>query len=105
MRNVVDQGAGSNAPAPATGRDIRTTYTGELALADKPDQLVERMNTKLMYGQMPASLKTTISGAVNSVAIPSGANVTAAQIDAAKLNRVKIAVYLTMASPEFLTLK
>jgi hypothetical protein len=39
------------------------------------------------------------------VTIPSGANVTAAQIDAAKLNRVKIAVYLTMASPEFLTLK
>jgi uncharacterized protein (DUF1800 family) len=105
MRQVVDQGAGSNAPAPATGRDIRTTYTAEMALADKPDQLAERMNTQLMYVQMPAALKSTISGAVNSVTIPSGANVTAAQIDAAKLNRVKIAVYLTMASPEFLTLK
>jgi uncharacterized protein (DUF1800 family) len=105
MRIVVDQGAGSNAPAPATGRDIRTTYAAEMALADKPDQLAERMNSMLMYGQMPAALKSTISGAVNAVTIPSGANVTAAQIDAAKLNRVKIAVYLTMASPDFLTLK
>jgi uncharacterized protein (DUF1800 family) len=105
MRQAVEQGAGSNAPAPATGRDIRTTHAPEIALADKPDQLVERMNNVLMYGQMPASLKTTITGAVNSVAIPSGNNVTPAQIDAAKLNRVRIAAYLTVASPDFMTLK
>ncbi|MGL4574318.1 MAG: DUF1800 domain-containing protein [Burkholderiaceae bacterium] len=105
MRQAVEQGVGSNAPAPATGRDIRTTYAPEMALADKPDQLVERMNNNLMYGQMPAALKTAITTAVNSVAIPSGANVTQAQIDAAKLNRVRIATYLTVASPDFLTLK
>jgi uncharacterized protein (DUF1800 family) len=105
MRLAVDQGVGSNAPAPATGRDIRTTYTAEVALADKPDQLVERMNSILMYGQMSATMKAALTGAVNSVTIPSGANVTQAQIDTAKLNRVKIATYLTVASPEFMTLK
>jgi uncharacterized protein (DUF1800 family) len=105
MRQAVDQGVGSNAPAPATGRDIRTTYAAEVALADKPDQLVERMNSILMYGQMSATMKAALTGAVNSVTIPSGANVTQAQIDTAKLNRVKIATYLTVASPEFMTLK
>jgi uncharacterized protein (DUF1800 family) len=105
MRVMVDSGAGSNAPAPATGRDIRTAYTAELALADKPEQLVERMNNLLMYGQMSATLKTAITSAVSSVAIPASANITQQQIDMAKLNRVKIAAYLTVASPEFLTLK
>jgi uncharacterized protein (DUF1800 family) len=104
MRQVVDAGAGSNAPAPATGRDIRTNYANELALADKPDQLVERMNNLLMYGQMTAALKKTITDSVASVAI-SGNNFTQTQIDTAKLNRVKIATYLTVASPEFMTLK
>jgi hypothetical protein len=36
------------------------------------------------------------------VAIPSGTNVTQAQIDTARLNRVKTAILFAMASPEYL---
>jgi hypothetical protein len=40
--------------------------------------------------------------AVIGVTIPSGGTTTQAQINAALLNRAKLAVYLAMASPEYL---
>ena len=59
------------------------------------------MNRLLLYGQMSPTLRTHITESVNSVAIP-GAGSTQAQIDAARLNRAKLAVYMTMISPEYL---
>ncbi|MES1265587.1 MAG: DUF1800 domain-containing protein, partial [Variovorax sp.] len=65
--------------------------------------LVDRVNAKLLYGAMPAALKTEIQGAVDKITIPAlntgGTN--QAQIDSAKRNRVNAAILLALASPEF----
>ena len=104
-----------------TTRDIQQDYTAELALADKPADLVERMNLLLFYGQMPDALKTQLTAAVTSRAVPtavyaagtapaSGAAATApptnqAAIDSAKRDRVYLAVFLSLASPDYLIQK
>lgn len=53
-----------------TNRDIQQDYTAEIALADKPADLVERMNLLLFSGTMPDALRTQIVAAVTSRAIP-----------------------------------
>lgn len=84
-----------------TGSDVRSAYAVEVTLADDPALLADRMNRLLLYGQMSSALRTAIIDSVTSVAIPGG-TATQAQIDAAKLNRARLAVYLTMVSPEYL---
>ncbi|MEP7057382.1 MAG: DUF1800 family protein, partial [Caldimonas sp.] len=100
-----------------TSRDIRQDYGAEVALATDPAGLVERANLLLFYGAMPDVLKTQLVAAVASRAIPapvypvgaaSAPTPTAtnqAAIDAAKLDRVYIAVFLSMASPDYLIQK
>ncbi len=80
------------------GPDTYSNYTTELALATTPDILLDRINLLLMAGTMDANLRSQILSAVNAIAIP-----TADQnaINAALLNRVRTAVYLTLASPSF----
>lgn len=51
-------------------RDIQQDYTAEIALADKPADLVERMNLMLFSGTMPDALRTQIVAAVTSRAVP-----------------------------------
>ena len=107
MRDNVSSGVGSfNGTVGTTvfnRRDLQPDFTAELALADKSPELVDRMNAKLMYGSMPAALKTEIQGAVDKITIPvlntGGTN--QAQIDTAKRNRVNAAIFLTLVSPEF----
>lgn len=99
IQSVVDLGAGST-PTGGTGRDVRSAYASEIALAETPSALVERMNNLLFYGQMTAALQTRLLAAVNAVAIP--ASGTQAQIDAARLNRAKTAVFFSMISPDYL---
>jgi uncharacterized protein (DUF1800 family) len=84
-------------------RDVRLDYSGELPLATKPAELVDRMSAKLMYGTMPQALKTEIQGAVEKIVVPVlTANASnQAQVDTAKKNRVYTAVFLTVISPEF----
>jgi hypothetical protein len=118
MRNVVTV---------STTRDIRQDYSAEVALATDPAALVERMNLLLFYGQMPDALKTQVVAAVTSRAIPApvypvpapgaasapapAASAPApeatnqAAIDSAKLDRVYLAVFLSMASPDYLIQK
>ena len=107
-------------------RDIQQDYTAELALAAVPADLVERMNLLLFYGQMPDALRTQLVAAVTSRAIPvavypaapaapaSGASAPAAPppvatnqaaIDTAKRDRVYLAVFLSMAAPDYLIQK
>jgi len=110
-------------------RDIQQDYSAEKALAADPAALVDRLDLLLFYGAMPAALKTQIVAAVTSRAIPApvypvavapapGASAPApsasapapvptnqAAIDAAKLDRVYIAIYLSMASPDYLIQK
>lgn len=108
MRDNIASGVGASATVPVNGgnvtrRDLQPDFTAELALAEQPGVLVDRLNDKLMYGAMPADLRTEIVGAISSIAIPAlnatGSNQT--QINTAKRNRVNAAIFLTVISPEY----
>ena len=98
MRDVVPNGTG-------TGRDVKPDYSAEIALADTPDALLDRVNLLLTAGQMSTTLKNKILGAINSVAIPAATATNAATIATARKNRVYLAVFLTLASPEYIAQK
>jgi len=84
-----------------TSTDVRSAYVSEVAIATDTAALVNRMDRLLLYGQMSASLRSALTDSINSVAIP-GVGSTQPQIDAALLNRARLAVYMTMVSPEYL---
>jgi hypothetical protein len=67
-------------------------------LAATPNQLLDRINLLLMAGEMDSTLYNQILAAINSIPIPGGDQ---AAINAALANRVKAAIYLTMASPAY----
>jgi len=93
--NYMQSALASNA---ANGSDIFASYSTEMALAATPDALMDRLNLLLMGGEMDATLRSEIEGAVNAIPIPTGDQ---NAIDAALLARVQTAIYLTMASPSF----
>ncbi len=107
MRDNVSSGVGSFNGTVGTAvfnrRDLQPDFSAELALADKSSDLIDRVNAKLMYGTMPAGLKTEIQGAVDKITIPAlnTAGTNQAQIDSAKRNRVNAAIFLTLVSPEY----
>jgi uncharacterized protein (DUF1800 family) len=84
---------------PTGGPDIFASYATEMSLAATPDQLMDRINLMLMAGQMSGTLSSQIESAVASIPIPSSGDQNA--INAALLSRVKTAIYLTVASPDF----
>jgi uncharacterized protein (DUF1800 family) len=107
--------------SPAT-RDVQPDYQAELTLAASPADLVERMNLLLFYGQMPAALRAELVAAVTSRAIPAPVYpsppapaasaapnppvaTNQAAIDAAKRDRVYLAVYMSMVAPDYLIQK
>lgn len=94
MQTAIGSGIG-------TSNDVSSTYTNEVAVANDPSALADRVGRFLLYGQMSTGLKTNIVNAVTAVAIPGG-TATQAQINAALLNRAKLAVFMAMASPEYL---
>jgi hypothetical protein len=92
---------------PSTTRDVQPNHAAELAVADNAEALLDRVNLLLMSGQMSSALRSQIVAAVNGRAIPApvtsnGAVTNQAAIDSAKRDRVSIAVFLTMASPDYL---
>ena len=95
MRDIIPNGVGSS-------RDVKADYTNLIALATTPEQMIDQINLLLMANQMTSNLRAQILAAVNSVTIPT-TNTT--NIDNAKKNRVYLAIYLTMASPEYLVQK
>jgi uncharacterized protein (DUF1800 family) len=102
-----------------TTRDIQHNYDAEMKVAQTPAALVDRMNLLLFSGTMPDTLKTQISSAVASrvipgpayppgtaaSAIPTTTPINQAAMDAAALDRVYLAVFLSMASPDYLIQK
>lgn len=95
MQNIIPQGAGIL-------HDIKGDYSAELALAAQPAQLMDRINLLLTNGAMSSTLRNQIISALNSVTLPAATGNNAAQLTAARKNRVYLAIYLTMASPEYL---
>jgi hypothetical protein len=84
---------------PIYERDITTSYTPEIALANNPDALIDRLNVLLMSGQISAALRADVREGINTVTIP------ATNSADAKRKRVQIAVLLMMSSPEYLVQK
>lgn len=85
-------------------RDLQADFSAELALADRPDLLMDRISAKLMPGGMPAGLRAEIETTIGKMKAPpalypSGSN--QKLVDDAKRNRVNAALLLTLASPEY----
>jgi uncharacterized protein (DUF1800 family) len=104
MRGVIGSGAGGRA-AGAARSDIQADYSAELALAADPAALVDRVDLLLAARSLPSARRAQIRDAVASVPLPSPSGSNQAQIDTARRNRVTLAVYLTMVSPEYLVQK
>jgi uncharacterized protein (DUF1800 family) len=106
MRDAVGFGVGrSSSVSGSNRRDVQPDFTAELALAEQPEALVERVNARLLAGAMPAALKSEIVGAVQSIVIPAPTSSNATQVATAKRNRVNAAIFLALVSPEFLVQK
>lgn len=102
MQAVVDQGCGGgSATSPATpGPDIQSTYAQEVPLAGDPEALVARLEQTLLCGTLSPELRSALTEAVASVPLPADGD--SARLASARLDRVKLAVFLVLASPEFL---
>jgi uncharacterized protein (DUF1800 family) len=74
-------------------------YAAELALAADPAALADLLNRKLLNGAMNASTRSEIVATV--AALPGGTAGTAAQ----NLNRVRTAILMALAAPEFVVQK
>jgi uncharacterized protein (DUF1800 family) len=101
IQSWVDQGVG-NTPPGGSGRDIRSTYASEIAVADNPAALADRVNLLLLNGQMSTALRGRIEAAITAVTIPASNGSNQAAIDTARLNRAKTAIFLSLVSPEYL---
>ena len=97
MQTTIDAGIGSTVGGV---RDVRAAYAAEIAVANDPAALAARMNLLLLNGRMSGTLQGRLTSAIQGVAVP--ANGTPAQVNAALLNRAKLAIFMTMASPEYL---
>jgi uncharacterized protein (DUF1800 family) len=95
ITQVVNNGLG-------VGNDVRLSTSNEILLAEKPDQLADRLNRVLLSGQMSAALRKRVIDSVNSYAVSSTDANQAAQ---ARTNRVKAALLIVMTSPEYLVQK
>ncbi|PHV04596.1 hypothetical protein CSQ96_24910 [Janthinobacterium sp. BJB412] len=98
MQDVVPNGVGY-------GHDVKAGYAAELKLAANPPALLDRVNLLLLNGAMSTVLRSQILAAVNSVALPAATAANAAAVAKAQHNRVWLAVYLSLASPEYLVQK
>lgn len=81
------------------GYDIKSTYASEMAIVTDADALVARINLLMCAGQMSAATVKLISDALKATPV------TAASTEAVKLNRIASAIFLTMASAEYLIQK
>ncbi len=93
IRNAINAGVGTRNN---NVLDIQADYTAELALAANPDLLVDRVNLLMTGGSLSVATRTQIRNAVASV------NIGTANPAADSRNRVNLAIYLTMAAPEYL---
>jgi len=94
MRSIVPSGVGSNSP-----RDIQANYSKEMALADDPDALIDRVDLMLTYGTMSDATKNLIRDAVESVSI------NPLKPTSGRENRVYLAVFFALSSPDFIVQK
>jgi uncharacterized protein (DUF1800 family) len=85
-----------------TGSDVRSAYPNEVVIAHDANALADRMNRMLLNGRMSSALRARIVESVNGITIPAENGSNQATINTARLNRSRLAVYMTMVSPEYL---
>jgi uncharacterized protein (DUF1800 family) len=111
MRDNLSNGVGINNGTIGTTvynrRDLQRNWAAEMEMASKPPALVSFVTDRLLYGQATDALRTEILNAVTSIVVPAlnGTGSNLAQVNAAKRNRINVAVLLTLAAPEFLVQK
>jgi hypothetical protein len=102
MRDNIAFGVGSfNSTVngtPLNRRDLQTDFSAEVALADQPEALVDRVLGRLTYGNVPAQLRTEIVNAVTSISI---VHSNPASVQELRRLRVNTALLLVTVSPEF----
>jgi uncharacterized protein (DUF1800 family) len=101
IRNLVPNGMGFNPPNDPK-RDVQPDYADEIAIADNANALVDRIALLLTADRMPGAMRQQIAAAVASINV---AISNPATLEAARRNRVHLAVFLTLASPEFVVQK
>jgi uncharacterized protein (DUF1800 family) len=79
--------------------DIYMTLVTEIGLANNPQALLDRVNMLLLGGQMSSTLSSQILGAINAIPVPAGGD--PATVNNALLARAQTAIFLTVASPEY----
>ena len=88
-----------NASSGAYTNDIKADYAAEIALVSDTSALVSRLDLLLCAGQLKTATKALI---VDALAVPA---VTATSTLAEKLNRIGAAVFLIMASADYMVQK
>ncbi len=91
MQNAIGTGFGIK-------NDVQSTYANEIPLATDGVLLTDRLNLLLLNGQMSETLRIRIISAATAVFVPADAD----RRQVALTNRVKLAILMTMASPEYL---
>jgi uncharacterized protein (DUF1800 family) len=81
-----------------TGRDVTANYSTEIGLATDANALADRVNLLLLNGQMSGNLRSRITGAVSGVNLPASGTARTSALT----NRAKLAIFMAMASPEYL---
>ena len=106
MQGVIRNGLYVNAPelpnnasTSGNGYDLKASYASELALATDADALVARINLLMCAGQLSNATTQLIADALKATPV------TAASTDSTKLDRVAAAIFLVMASAEYLVQK
>lgn len=98
---AAEQGFGANCCNLFYNRDITSDYAPEVALADQPDALIDRLSLLLASGQVSSALRDDLKVGIQSIPLPSSGT----GVELAKRQRVQIALLLLMASPEYLVQK
>ncbi len=104
MRGFIEVGAGWNGYDRKSGAvDVQLDFNLNpnnpiLDLTDQPDQLVDLVNRRLLYGQMPATLKRLIVDAVASIDFHPSNDTERLEM---RRHRARTALLLTVSSPEF----
>ena len=106
MQGVIRNGLYVNAPEQPNngstsnnGYDIKANYANELAVVADADTLVARINLLMCAGQLSSATTKLIADALKATPV------TAASADSTKLDRVAAAIFLVMASAEYLVQK
>ena len=84
----------------STGNDVKSSYPNEMGLVMDASALVDRLNLLLCANQL--DLEGTVKLIKNALATPA---LTVSSSEAARLNRVRAAVLMVMAAPEYLIQK